>query len=87
MNTYFKEVIIMDNNKVRNIAAASIVGVILIPIVVNTGIRVIDATTSFVYYLGNKRAYNKRIRKGLKDGSISVIDGEYYEIVEDVEEA
>lgn len=77
----------MKNDELLKLGAVTVVGVILVPIVVNTGISVINVTTSFVQYLGNKHAYNKKIKKGLKDGSIVLIDGKYYEIEKTVEEA
>ena len=75
-----------DDEIIRT-AAFMVIGVIVFPIVINTGINIINTTTNFVDYLGNRRAYNKRIRKGLKDGSIEIIDGIYYEKVDSVNES
>jgi len=45
-----------------------------------------EVTTNFVWHLCEKHVYNKKIKKGLKDGSIEIIDGEFYEKVENIVE-
>jgi len=75
------------NDKKIPIFTVTIIGLILVPHVINMGISIIDTTTSFAAHLGNKRAYNKRIKNGLKDGGIEIINGQYYEKVESEDEA
>ena len=77
----------MNENKVVKVAAITVIGLVLVPFVVNTSISIVGAVAAHVEYLGNRHAYNKRIKKGLKDGSIILIDGQYYEIETNVEKA
>lgn len=77
----------MNENKVVKVAAITVIGLVLVPFVVNTSISIVGTVAAHVEYLGNRHAYNKRIKKGLKDGSIILIDGQYYEIETNVEKA
>lgn len=79
----------MKNNKIIELAAIGFIGVVLVPIVVNTTLNVIGYTSLGVRNLIQNVKYKKKIKDGLKDGSIVEIDGQFYEVkVEDhVEEA
>ena len=77
----------MNENKVVKVAAITVIGLVLVPFVVNTSISIVGTVAAHVEYLGNRHAYNKRIKKGLKDGSIVVINGQFYEVEKNVEEA
>ena len=66
----------MENNKVIEIAAIGFVAIILVPAVlgvVGTGITIISSTLL-------RNNITRKIKKGLKDGSIVEINGEYYEV-------
>lgn len=76
----------MDNNKIIKLAAAGFVGLVWIPMVTK-GIMVGGA--HMVEAIDKMQAtirYKRKIRKGLKDGSVIEIDGQYFE-VQTVEEA
>lgn len=77
----------MKDEKIITIAAVTIIGVILVPIVINAGMTLIGTTCAGVGNLINRTKFNKKIKQGLKDGSIVEIDGQYYEVQEAVEEA
>jgi hypothetical protein len=68
-----------DKTLVRLVAC-----VILAPVVWNGTMALVGLTAKGV----NQVVYKHKIRKGLKDGSIVKIDGEYFEVeVSDIEEA
>lgn len=74
-----EEVFIMDNKIVKT-AAYLIVGSVAISALARGAGLVADGVS--------KMMYNRKIKKGLKNGSIVEIDGKYYEVeVNDVEEA
>jgi len=62
--------------------------VILVPVVIGIGISVINLGIMGINGIKQAR-FNKKMEKGIKDGSIVVIDGQYYEVQkgETVEEA
>ena len=72
----------MKNDKIIKIAAITIIGVILVPRIINTGATLIGETCTMISNIVNKSKFNKRIKNGLKDGSIVEIDGQYYELNE-----
>jgi hypothetical protein len=82
----------MENNQnvgssldVIGIVLITVGVVLLIPLVVNVASNlVVD-----VYNLGSQLMWDRKIKKGLKDGSIVEINGQYYnvELAERVEEA
>lgn len=58
------------------------------PVILNGVAAMAELTFTGVSNGINKMMYNRKIKKGLKDGSIVEIDGRYYEVVmETVEEA
>lgn len=73
----------MENDRIVKIAACVIVGSVVVPIVIGaaalTGTAIINGL--------NKARFKKRIKQGLKDGSIVEIDGQYYDVETTVEEA
>ena len=66
----------MNDNKIVKIAAYGFVGLVVAPIIINGGIAVINLGIAGI----NKISYNRKIKKGLEDGSIVEIDGKYYEV-------
>jgi len=78
----------MSDDKIVKIAAVTIVAVIAIPILVKTAVIVGSATYCGITNAINTAKYKKKIKKGLKDGSIVERDGQYFEVeVTDIEEA
>lgn len=73
----------MNDNKIIKIAAAGFIGLVVLPIVVDTTISAISLAATGISSINNKIKYNRKIKKGLKDGSIVEIDGEYYEVTVD----
>ena len=73
-----------NDNELITLAAI----IILVPVVVSAGIGIINLGINGVNKIRQMKHYNK-IKKGLKEGSIVEIDGQYYEIqnTEEVEEA
>ena len=74
----------MENNTIIKVAALGVIGLILTPVVVDVAIK-----TKVSIGRGIKKLkHNIEIRKGVKDGSLVVLDDDHYEIVDgDVEEA
>lgn len=77
----------MNENKIIKIAAAGFIGLVVAPAVINAGINLTVHSANAITNLIQKQKYKKRIKQGLKDGSIVEIDGQYYEVKEEVEEA
>lgn len=74
----------MDDNKIIKVAACGFVGLVVVPAVLGAGLRLVAGACNLV----EKAKFKKKIKNGLKDGSIIEIDGQYYEVeVQDVEEA
>ena len=74
----------MENKDILKIAGA----VVLIPIAIGTTMSAVSMAFKGVGVLISKIQFKHKIKKGLKDGSIVEIDGQYYEIsIDDVEEA
>lgn len=68
------------DSKIVKAAAFIIVGSVVVPIVAGGVVAVINGVAKIIH--------NRKIKKGLKDGSIVEIDGQYYEMkVEDAKEA
>jgi hypothetical protein len=65
------------NTDLVNVAAMLVIGVITIPIVMNL---VIIPCTNLALTGINTWKFNRKIKKGLKDGSIVEIDGGYFEL-------
>lgn len=74
----------MEDNKLMKVAAAGFIGLVVFPAVVGAGCKLIGCVANGV----NSLAFKRKIKKGLKEGSIVEIDGNYYEVDMDaVEEA
>jgi hypothetical protein len=77
----------MKDQELANQIIITIGVLILAPIIIgavaNIGIGIYNGVAGTI----NRVAYNKKIKKGIKDGSIVEVDGVYYEVVETVEEA
>ena len=65
----------MNDKLVTKIAAYGFVGLVVAPVVVGAGLRLIGTAANGV----SKLAWKRKIKKGLKEGSIVEIDGQYYE--------
>lgn len=70
-------------NKLVKIAAAGFVGLVVVPTLIGGGLKLIAIGASGIEYLINLR----KIKKGLKDGSVIKVDGKYYEVPKDVIDA
>lgn len=65
----------MDDKLITKIATYGFVGLVVTPVVIGGGLRLIGAAANGV----SKLAWRHKIKKGLKNGSIVEIDGQYYE--------
>ena len=65
----------MDDKLVTKIAKYGFVGLVVAPAVVGVGLRLMGTAANGI----SKLAWKHKIKKGLKNGSIVEIDGEYYE--------
>lgn len=65
----------MNDKLITKIAAYGFVGLVVVPVIAGTGLRLIEAAANGV----SKLAWKRKIKKGLKNGSIVEIDGQYYE--------
>ena len=75
----------MKDDKIVRIAAVGFIAAVVVPIVWNNSTSLVGFAAAGVGNFINKKKYDREIKKGLKDGSIVEIDGEYYNII--VEEA
>ena len=66
------------NDKVVKIAAVGFIGLVVTPVILDAGLKLICLTVGGIDTLVNKVKFKKEIKKGLKDGSIVEIDGQYY---------
>jgi len=71
----------MDDNKIINTAAEVLVLMVVGPMVIGTAYSLIRFPVVGVINLVNKIKFNKKIKDGLKNGSICEFDGKYYEAV------
>lgn len=77
----------MKDEELLTVAVSVIVGIILIPKIINGGIMLGSLAYCGVGNSINKVKFNKRMKRGLKDGSIIEVDGHYYEVdLETIEE-
>lgn len=67
-------------NKLVKIAAAGFIGLVVVPTLIGGGLKLIAIGASGIEHLINLR----KIKKGLKDGSVIEVDGKYYEVPKDV---
>lgn len=73
----------MDNKRMLENAVFGLILIVVAPIIVDGAIRVISNGYCYTANKVNTIKYNKKIKQGLKDGSIVEIDGKYYEVVID----
>ena len=66
----------MEDNKIIKLAAIGFIGLVVAPAVVGATLSLITLAAKGIDNL----AYKRKIKKGLKDGSIIEIDGQYYEV-------
>lgn len=68
-----------QNKKTLNVAETIgfvVIGMVVVPLIINTGYNI--GVTG--YNKISEIKHNRKIKKGLKDGSIVEVDGEYYEV-------
>ena len=65
-----------NNDKVVTFAADLIIYSVVAPIAIGGIVTIVKLTAKGI----STMLYKKKIKKGLKDGSIVEIDGEYYEV-------
>ncbi len=71
------------NDNIRKVAVVVIAGAILVPIAWNYIMcPIVNGIGVLIINSVNKAKFNSKIKKGLKDGSIILNNGEYYEIIE-----
>ena len=70
----------MNDRHIIKIAAIGFVALVVAPKVVNVGCYLVQRAATGIYNVVEKVTHDRRIKKGLKDGSIVEIDGEYYEV-------
>lgn len=75
----------MKDDKLVDTMIIAVGVVILAPIVIGAVTNVVCYTYVGAANIINRVKFNRKIKKGLKDGSIIEIDGKYYEV--EVEEA
>ena len=66
----------MKDNKIIKVAAISFIGLVAVPAVIGATIKLGCIVANGINHL----AYKMKIKKGLKEGSIIEIDGQYYEV-------
>ena len=66
----------MEDNKIIKVAAISFIGLVAVPAVIGATIKLGCIVANGINHL----AYKMKIKKGLKEGSIIEIDGQYYEV-------
>ena len=66
----------MEDKNIIKIAAIGFIGFVVVPTVIGITLNLIGHAANGI---GNL-AYKRKIKKGLKDGSIVEIDGQYYEV-------
>ncbi len=74
----------MKNEDIIANAIIIVGGVLCIKYVV---IPLISVTSAGIESIGNQIQFKKRMKKGIKEGTIVKIDGKFYEVELDVEEA
>jgi hypothetical protein len=76
----FEEEFMMENDKELK-TLLTIAGIVIVaPIIWNAAVTIGCFGYAGIANTVNKVKFNKKMKKGLKDGSIMVIDGEYYEV-------
>ena len=81
-NNYFKEEFNMKDNTIIKVAAIGFVGLVVVTTIIGASIKTVAILAERCSSLISKR----KIKKGMKEGTIIELDGQYY-TVEDVEEA
>ena len=66
----------MEDNKINKVAAIGFIGLVVVPAVIGATIRLGCIVADGINHL----VYKMKIKKGLKEGSIIEIDGQYYEV-------
>jgi hypothetical protein len=68
-----------NEETIKLVAAVGFITLVVAPAVIGATVGIIGSVANIVH--------NHKIRKGLKNGSIVEIDGQYYEYKKDVDEA
>lgn len=76
----------MEDSKIIKVAAVLFIGFVVAPIVINATINLVEMTVVGIGNKINTVKFHKKIKKGLKEGSIVCVDGSFYEVeIEDKE--
>lgn len=76
----------MKQNKIVEVAAVIVIGMVAIPLV-SVAIPLVSSIGSVIVGGVKTHQYNRKIKKGLKEGTIVEINGQYYEArIEQTEE-
>lgn len=69
----------MKQNKIVELAAIIVIGTVAIPVVSSIGKAIVGGVKT--------HQYNRKVKKGLKEGTIVEINGQYYEVrIDETEE-
>jgi hypothetical protein len=71
----------MDDERIIKFAAKGFILLVVAPIAIGATEQFIGLVGTGIYNGIEKVKFNKKIKKGLKDGSIVKIDGNYYEVL------
>jgi len=77
----------MKDKDIVDLAVMGFVVLVVVPAVVGIAFSAIGHVAVGVGNVINEVKFNKKIKQGLKDGSIIEIDGKFYEVAENIEEA
>ena len=70
----------MERNNLTDTVIGIAIGVVLIPIMVNGLITCTQLTVCVIKNKIEERKWKKEMKKGLEDGSIIQLGGEYYKV-------
>lgn len=73
----------MSDNKIIKIATSVLIGLVVVPRVIGVTVNTVGLLVVGVSNINNNIKYKKKIKNGLKDGSIVEIDGKFYEVTID----
>jgi hypothetical protein len=70
----------MKDDELVKLAAVVVIGVVVVPILLGYTLNLVDCVYCGVTNKINKMKFNKKMKKGLEDGSIIEVDGQYYTV-------
>lgn len=66
----------MEDNKIIKVAAIGFIGLVAVPAAIGATVKLGCMAVNGINHL----AYKMKIKKGLKEGSIIEVNGQYYEV-------